>query len=292
MPIWTVLIMTWMFLNHLGSPSFPSYISSFIGNPLDPEKFGWLLYVSIAVQMWELIPMLLTFDHFYILGLTFSSSISRLVLFITEPFESSEEEIELLLRESGGDFGTSDKNKMFHVSNFFQSLPPNENRICTKIVTKLQLAVDHYIRIEKLVKEFNCVYGWVLCIYQGSILINFCILIFVPLRFSKLVPWTSLMVFFFAGLFFLFHIITLLSSMGAVLANSCEFQKNWERRLATVANTMEVSQFFQLKAVLNSCGPFGFMTGSFYTINSGSVLVFFSIATSYLIVLLQLDIGY
>lgn len=264
-------------------------------------KFSWLLPISVLVQILALIPILVTFDHFYIVCLTFSNSISRIVILLTDPFQSSEEELDQLLRDCKSDDGVMSQSqlsdsetdpydkKIFEVSKFLHSIPLDGN---LQIIAKLQLAMQHYGMLEKLTKEFNRLHRWMLFLYQAVILVNFCILIFVPLRFSKIFPWTSLVVFFVSFLFFAFHLCTLLPSMGNVFGKSSDFRTVWERRLARVCHTIPFAQFLQLKSELDSCLPFGFQTGTFYTLHPGSMLLFYSYATSYLIVLLQLDIRY
>lgn len=240
--IWLFQILLWMLLNHIDAPLSPSYISSFIGNPLDAEHYYWLYYLSIFIQMTALLPILLIFDHFYIFYLTFSQSICNILQILTsEAFEEN--------------------NKRF--------------------ISTLQLAICHYQKVEKLVKQFNATFRWLFLVYKVVTLINFCILIFVPLRGYAIFSGVGFTAFFVSFLFFTWNIGTLLPSIGAVFKMSEEFKREWFKKLGN-----EDNYFRELKC----CYKFGFEVGSFYLVHEGSILIFFSIATSYLIVLLQLDI--
>jgi len=274
MTIWSIGITALLLLNHIHVPNFPSYLSSYLGSTLDSEKYYWILYVSYATQVCALFPILLVFNHFHFLCFTFAQSMSIALDLICSPF----------------------------VSNFIE----NEFR-SSQVLSKSKLAVDEndlnwtlancinqFQSLENLTEYFNKTYKWMFFLYKGIIMINLCILIFVPLRFSRLFPTISILVFFISAMFFVFHLTTVLPTMGKVWTGSLKFQKLWVKRLPSLINTdsdiESIHEFLKVKGELEGCLPFGIDCGSFYTVTPVSVLVFFSISTSYLIVLLQLDI--
>lgn len=194
------------------------------------------------------------------------------------------------------------------VTNSIKIILPTPNLAEFGKEIEAEIALKFYRRLDQLVQEFCSIFKWPLFIYKATILMLLCLRNHVLLRLfsgaSSILSGTNNN---FAGTKFLcfyipeiIKICFLLTQMGNVQAESESFRNKWKNSLWDSDNDdnegeyyWKVHQFSNRRALIRNkikelCHPFGFQCGSFYFLQPWTILTFFSVATTYLIVLLQL----
>jgi hypothetical protein len=283
--LWTASSMILIGFNHANNLGFPAYMTSYLGNPLDPEAFYWLIYVSFTIQIYGMSISILTFTHFHFICLGFSNSIGSALEYIS--FEAGSrsrptaaDNIFLVASKSTSEIEWNSKE-----NNWISNLGVGPDPI------DIKTACAKFQMLKELVGSFNSIYRWMFIFYKTSILIQYCILFYVPMRYLSEVPFSSILIFIVSGLFFSIQLSSLLPAMAKVFSLSKAFKGTWLQSFPNLTYVENSDQFYTLNMqmqILGKCTEFGFEAGRFYIVKSGTILTFFSIATSYLIVLLQL----
>ncbi|CAL8087262.1 unnamed protein product [Orchesella dallaii] len=274
-------------LHHLTTPRFPEYLYSL----LPPTKESrWLLRVSLIHQV---LLCILAWTHVILIWfiiLNFSKSITTCLNILMKRRESK-----LNIRD------------------------------ITHELDQLDWKIKCYLKLEQLMTSFNDLFQWQILTQVFGVVIHLCIFIYIPLRHWKTTEPTSLLLFLVDALLAVVGIIGhVYPTMGMVFEVSSGFRRALKEQIACVLeaeiDSIEVSrnrisastssfilrQSFnfnrsfsdeevkmkikRLKLLISTCAPFGFRGASFFTFKSYTLLTVLSTVTTYIIVMLQLDI--
>lgn len=144
-----------------------------------------------------------------------------------------------------------------------------------------------YMRLDSLVTRFNTLYGNELLRLKAIALVAFCFLFYTPVRQPHLINCVSVAIFLNLTGFLLQKMVQVLMQMGRVQKESLKFRGSWMQNLSVGHPMSEKWRYYWIQ-VLNSTPTIAFTAGSYYSIKSSTILTFFSIATSYVIVALQI----
>jgi len=162
-------------------------------------------------------------------------------------------------------------------------------------VKMVESAVEKFEHIRALLNDYNGIFRWLLLFCKGILLIQITIMAYIPLKGKNALklPISSTLIFFALTLHYGTQVIMLLYEMGRVLKVSRQFPELWMRNLqvsqAVVVGGSD-STLASLKMLLDTCSPYGFECAECYLVDTNTVLTYFYIVTSYLIVLFQLQI--
>jgi hypothetical protein len=260
--IWMLFGAAFIGMTQWTTPEFPAFLSYYINNPLDEAQFWWLFPVGFAFQQFNLIVILLAFSHFHVLFIQLADSIVMGLKLITCN-EGSITGIHFI-----------EKDKVFSAS----------------IRTTILDYTGQFCILDRFIKMANRLLGWPLFFYKTTVSVNFAILMFVPLRFINESNFLSLVIFFWSGLFFAMHMWILLTTLGNVLEESKKFRESWMKALPDLYVLNRSQDSGETYNFLRRCVPFGFRCGSFYLVQPGTILTWFSVTLSYLIILFQLNL--
>lgn len=184
-------------------------------------------------------------------------------------------------------------------------------------------ALKFYKNLLQIVFEFNSIFKWLLFMYKSVILMLLCLRgywcfntiralssattssssSYVLIGTSKIVfAWIKHIAFTLPDIIKIYLILT---SMGNVNAESEKFVQKWITKIWNIQDydnnkncnkkdqywkcSLRNTRFESLRKKINEvCIPIRFQSGSFYFIRSWTILTFFSIWTTYIIVLLQI----
>ncbi|CAL8072770.1 unnamed protein product [Orchesella dallaii] len=162
----------------------------------------------------------------------------------------------------------------------------------TDVKVKVRLVEDtvgKFEHIRGLMNEYNGIFKGLFLFFKGILILQITIMAYIPVKRLYVVPFSSIMIFFALTLHYVAQIVMVLCEAGRVFHASRMFQDNWMRNLQK-SGLCVTDTGLNLKMLLETCTPFGFDCGGCYVVDTRTVLTFFSIITSYLIVLLQLQI--
>jgi len=147
-------------------------------------------------------------------------------------------------------------------------------------------ALCFYRNLDRLVFDFNTIYGYCLFGLKFVFLVIFCIVFYIPIRQPQLINAVSVAFFASITISTLKRVAEILNGMGNVRREAEKFKQEWAR---------ELSQFYrfdgdgirQSLTAFDVANTIAFRGGRFYDIQPGALLTFLSIATTYVIVALQ-----
>jgi len=146
-----------------------------------------------------------------------------------------------------------------------------------------------YSKLDHLVTSFNAIFGNLLIGIKFSSLVSICLLLYVPIRHPVDMPMA--LGHFTLMLAVLVKVGPLITSMGDVQTESINFKKSWIHALGNnhTRNGDEIGMedVSQEMAPFSYVPPIFFNGGPFYDIHSYTILTFFSIVTTYIIVVLH-----
>lgn len=175
------------------------------------------------------------------------------------------------------------------LNNFLKTIIPvevaeNRNRCSVSLSAEFEYALEMYDKIQAFVKKFNAVLCRPLLFTKGMTLFIICSLIYVPIRLSGYIDFESLLVFIAAAIACLFRVSRFMLSMGTTHQRSVEFKECW----IEVFRPTSLSDFGNTeRALLRTYSNIQFRCGDLYGITSNTILTYLSVATSYIIVVLQ-----
>jgi len=153
----------------------------------------------------------------------------------------------------------------------------------------LTAALRFYSKLNDLVSGFNSIYGNLLVGIKLLSLIAICFLLYVPIRHSTGIAFSIAIFLIFSVI--LIKLSSYIMSMGSVYTESANFKRSWIYSLGNNhLRHKNGKPYFQ-----KLCGmvhfhllpPISFCSGPFYDIQPSTILTFLSIATTYIIVALQ-----
>jgi len=151
-----------------------------------------------------------------------------------------------------------------------------------------QSSFRYYSKLNDLVSGFNSIFGNLLVGIKLVALIAICLLLYVPIRHPSGTPiaiahFTSLLVV-------VIKVGSSLMPMGAVQKESNSFKDSWIYSLGNnlIMNSDWNQNSWKIAPFFHFVSPISFRGGSFYDIQPSTILTFFSVATTYIIVVLQI----
>lgn len=162
----------------------------------------------------------------------------------------------------------------------------------------IQSKVRKYEHLRSLMTEYNEIFSGLLLICKFGITAQLVIMSYLILARMNMIPKTSLLICATIVIYYSVLITILLTEMGSVLTGSKEFKNNMERSLVKGdlkpgqmgMSSEDLRKAYLTSRLLSGCGSFGFRCGSCYVIGRGTILTFFPIVTSYLIIMMQMQI--
>lgn len=244
-----------------------------------------LQYLQIIMQMGQM-------SQFFMLTLAFVDSINYSLLTFKysttlgnnnikpDPILSMKQ----VVQQAGGE--GSVKHKMFSISDLASALYKNE-------VLDFKTIVSLYQEMETLVVCYNQIFRSLIFIFKTIAVIQLCIYVYVPIRRTDFLPvkvtFGSLLIFLVLTLFFTIQVCLMIVPMGTIRARSQQIKRLLKSKLLKMSPYLKRTEVVDMKRGFSNCYQLGFESGWFYIIDKGTILTFFSIAASYLIILLQLD---
>lgn len=261
----------------------------------------WVTFVTIISFTWQLVLIL----YFYLVTYQF-------LLFSVTVARSYKWSLEYITRQTGeavSDDITLSEADLIH--------------------DKMKLAVRKFEHLRVHITEYNGLFSGLLFFVKALLVVQIAIMSYIPLRKDNPLPFSTTIILVALTLHHVIQVIIVLIEMGKVYKASGQFTDEWMRHLVErineyvdyCANHVEISELdvdsvdygnlvnkhlrirhdkrdkeggkwsgFALKSLLETCKPFGFDCGGCYTVTPNTILTFFSIVTSYLIILLQLQI--
>ena len=147
--------------------------------------------------------------------------------------------------------------------------------------------IENYRRVQLLVQQFNALFSNVLFILKAMNLINLCVLLYIPLQEGSHKSAATNVMLFVGSVSIIHKLYLVLNGMTSVYKESIEFRQSWVKALPYLSqapSTMSLLNRDKLKFL----SPIKFQSGIFYDILPNTLLSFFSITTTYIIVLQQI----
>ena len=276
------LLVTLLSISFVTRPKYPIFFYSVLGPSYD---FSAIKYFLSATQITTLAYMCISLSHFEIIIFGFSHSIQNLLKFSRSDgnrMESFSKKAKLAFNMYETIFRTSTSLEFIELKSSSNTSQPAVDQTKPLGVHNLEVALGKHEQIKDLIDTFNELFSWFLVLYKALSLIQVCTLIFVALRRITQSPSASA-VFQTTAVSYVVRICVLLPSMGSVYKESVKFKDSWSKILPELDPLN-----YTVKRRLKYCYPIGFRAGNFYHVTPTTVLTFFSITTTYLIVLLQL----
>lgn len=151
---------------------------------------------------------------------------------------------------------------------------------------QVEEATDNYRRVEFVVENINECFSGSFLAHQTLYLAMMCILIFVFLRSSESTSLITSIFFSTYSIFFTLRICCLLPFLGKLGEDSEIFIYSWLEEIPKLLRGGKPYETAEVK--LHACRILGINCGDYYDIQGSTILTFFSIVTTYLIILLQL----
>ena len=277
-------------------PRHPAYLY----NLMDPSAESCLfLIISAVVEQVFFVIMWSFFFLFEFIAIGFSHSVSKC--------------LEILSYHPHSHFPVNPTSQSDPVT---AKLAKQKIKTITKYPTshditsnQLTFCLEMYDKLSLLVRSYNSLFAYLLFYLKAMILVMLCALIYVPLRFkikqNTSISTLALLIFFGLAYSLTRRLVLLLNSMGNVYQKSLSFKASWVNhvfpfpRLAFPVAETDYAVFESAASILKRqnqlhkdllqlCPPIRFKCAAFYDISPNTLLTFFSIMTTYLIVLLQI----
>ena len=272
--IWTpscfILFVVQLCANHFRNPDYLTYLSSLIQDP--PI---WLIVLSSFQCSCTLLLVTANQTGFYTLSTIFAHSIGLCLQTIS--YDPSSFVFvpgrKLIVKKSSP--------KIFSSVNSNLYVKPTN-------VESIDEAVQKYHKLETLTQNYNELFQNLVFFDQLFTSIVLCQTMYVTLNQMEISSTAGWLIFAFTSVYCGTTTGILLSACGSVLELSTKFTHSWLQYFSVLADSVQYDELHRMKLKLKNCLPFGFSSGRYYTIGPGTVLTFFSIMSSYLIILFQL----
>lgn len=145
-----------------------------------------------------------------------------------------------------------------------------------------------YITLNRLVLHMNSLFGNLFLVLKFIFIVCFCMLVYLPIRGGREVEFIVIGTFFALKLVLVQKVSMTLMATGQVHQAAVEFKQTWRNFLSK-----DVSRGFHdsrtVSTKLFEYGPtIAFRVASLYDIQTSTLLTFFSVTTTYVIVALQI----
>lgn len=167
----------------------------------------------------------------------------------------------------------------------------------TEFLSGLDKSLKYFKKLGELTDQENAIFAWTVFSQFGGYLGISCIMAFMPLQYWSVVPKLSLLMYIFIFATLMVILCLVFPVMGSVYDESILYVKSWTKGLAYSKEDLFLSElsredkkyFKLLKFRLRACDPFGVKCGDFFIIRKSTMLTFFSVISTYLIIMLQFD---
>jgi len=159
--------------------------------------------------------------------------------------------------------------------------------ISQSIKDNLGKVLEEYEQLEKLVQDFNAIFAWPIVTYKAVIMLRMCGYSYILLKHPSTSGYLGYLIFPYALIILVSKVGIFLSAAGYVIHNTSMFLRVWKKRVMTL-NSNEDLEILMLERRLKGLSPFGIACGNFYFIQRHTLLTFYSITLTYLIIMLQL----
>lgn len=197
-----------------------------------------------------------------------------------------------------------------HITKEAAELMESDEGTLDFLQERMKLAVTKFEHLRAGVIQYNGIFSGLLFFCKAMLIMQITLMSYIPLRRSNTLPFSTTMTLMGLTLHQVIRTGILLIEMGKVYRVSGQFTETWMRLLVgritlhghVEEKHNEVSKprdarvngdkwtGFLMKSQLETCKPFGFDSGGCYVVTPNTILTFFSIVTSYLIIMLQLQI--
>lgn len=243
-----------MVFNVTGVPRLPAYLYSLV--PTDME-ITWLYFLHIVLQAT------------YALNITHARGQTEILMFA---FANSVRQYLHIIRAS---VEMEIKPRNYYIND------QNERGI-TEGKSSEEVAIESFTELEKVVQKFNSVFRWPHAAHQGISIIFTSFIMYVGIRKRPETPAYVMPVFFCATVMVLYRTCAITYTMGRmnaaadklfeVLAQRITGRSRWDRAL-----------WRRLLALR----PVAIQSGKLYEVKKTTILSYFSVVVSYLVVVLQ-----
>lgn len=165
-----------------------------------------------------------------------------------------------------------------------------------QFLSELDKSLRYFEKLSKLMDADNEMFAWIVFSQFGGYLFLGCIIAYTPLQYWTVVPKLSLLMYIFIFVTWIIILCRLFPGMGSVYDKSIVFIESWTAGMAYSQEDLFLTEvtsnkkyFKLLKFRLASCVPFGVKCGDFFIIRKSTMLTFFSVISTYLLIMLQFD---
>jgi hypothetical protein len=155
-----------------------------------------------------------------------------------------------------------------------------------QILDQLEKSLDQYEKLEALISEFNKIFSWPIIMYKSSAIVKMCSYAYIILKHSDSSGMWGYLIFPYALVILSSKVGIILSSFGSVEHQTELYFKSWKRIICELDQHDYLVQ--KLERRLQGCTKFGITCGNFYTVYPHTILTFYSVTLTYLIIMLQL----
>ena len=265
-------------VHNMLTPKFPAYFTWLL-NEQDP-MFPIYVYISCAYEFYMVALTIFHIGSFEILMMACVRSVRHCIESLSNLNSVSMERRALCGRKKP-------KNDTLDVATIAENI---EKRDATQYGSQQEMqveeATDNYRRVEFVVENINDCFSGTFLAHQTMYLSMMCILIFVFLRSSDTNTLITTIFFSTLSIFFTLRICCLLPFLGRMGEDSEIFIYSWLEEIPKLLRGGKPYETAEVK--LHACRVLGINCGDYYDIQGSTVLTFFSIVTTYLIILLQL----
>lgn len=169
---------------------------------------------------------------------------------------------------------------------------PDKDKSGFELLLEMDDALGYNKRLGELMDGANKIYAWLIALQMGGYSVLCCIVAFLPIHYWNSTSPLGLLGYVFLFIAVIFIFCRVFPEMGSVYDASKSFKIAWLRELAYSRDALrlvvEHEKYFKLLRLrVKSCVEFGFKCGNFVFIKTSTMLSFFSVISTYLIILLQ-----
>lgn len=287
----TILAVVVMVLKHQGDPYFPGFLNSLMNS--EQEGKLWFQYFSLFREIVNQLYSWATVGQFALTYTIISRTIEYCLVIISCRNNVRSQQLVSTIVDKNG-------NGMSNPTTFFRPTFDTTAKDMKNVIV-------FYQKLASIIADFNELFSTLISHVLGGTLVVCCVFAYVPLRHWKSTPISG-MLFYIFSFFSLFLILSqFYPVLGMAYVRSIEFQRSWLTWLSSERSKQfgknnddgnrkcgckceENQEFHRLKLRLEACYPIGFKCGEYFIMRPSTMLTFFSVISTYLIIMLQFDL--
>lgn len=276
-----------MGFNILVSPRYPMYLYSLV--PADVEIL-WLKFACFIITWMEVYFFALCENQIEILYTAFAKSVSSCLKILYMPAQ---------IWHPYNPKTAPSSPCLHHVSKINLKTTNHQHKDEAKpsvtsvdVLNTFEDSVEKFERLNSLVILFNKIFAWPMVVFKTFTMVRLCCYVYVILKHPQAqtafpatvaTQFQLCVVFPYAVFATCFKFGLSLTALGEVYSHSVKFLHCWKKLLMLLNQQPNWRE-----RLLKSCSRFGFHCGNLYTIRPQTILTFYSVTLTYLIILLQL----